>query len=565
MGVRRVFVALSAFLMYLLSCGGPEEPKISLPAELKPGSGYAEFYQLVWILSQAQSAQGLAMTQENRGVTSGTGYFVIDVGKLDVDGYVQVVTEKGWVVQNVPIFSNSTYSRLAVKFRLGDTAEYPPVNSIDAYVLVTPEPISRPPEKPAFKRWKVSLREYAIGGKEVPTTRVPDPPPVEEYNWEVGSQLLQKSKDWPYSDVFNVKVVDALETKRAPTRERNECIQKNPLRYNIQAAQNQCGPAATANSLHWLQDTFQGLVELPHKSGKGLGNVNGSKKHDGTTVGALDVYMKRNVKSRKEGDPLPDEDFLRGKLQYLADNKICLVVQHQDNNMTGDISAGGITSKGRGVPTWEFICKEICKGEDVEMGYTFPGGGHWVRVTGCGHIKGRRYLKFVSDTMQTDVDPDDEKGTGVVEFEWVGSAVEGVGFRLPGMSATVDIVVTESVPEIAGYNRKDICPWLRQTEPPKVPELRKRCEGADPLDREVWVCVEGDFDPQDELIVDYGQFGGGSVTVQEKTSCVCLPPAQTNFPDETVSYTVQLRKVAGALYVLSGQIYGGNARACSCQ
>jgi hypothetical protein len=125
--------------------------------------------------------------------------------------------------------------------------------------------------------------------------------------------------------------------------------------------------------------------------------------------------MNRAATSRCAGEGVTDKNFVKGKLTYLANNGLgdALTVKHQDDAFGGeDIIASGLTSKGCGVPSAAFIITEISNGQDVELGYTFPGGGHWVELVGAGTIGGVPWISYKSDHVQCN----DTTGTDRTDF-----------------------------------------------------------------------------------------------------------------------------------------------------
>lgn len=173
---------------------------------------------------------------------------------------------------------------------------------------------------------------------------------------------------------------------------------------NVEAALNQCAPAAVANSLDWLRGS-QGLP-VPDPNNLGL-------KGDNTLVGKLDTAMDRIVTGPSMGgcDGAVPEAMgatarqlgcgvwpLDGKLKYIADNHLGLEVNHQgdpaNQTFTGgpraagpnpddvvldgnaNVTRNGVTSNGRGrTVTWDFIDSEIKRGEDVELDIWFQRAG----------------------------------------------------------------------------------------------------------------------------------------------------------------------------------------------
>lgn len=350
-------------------------------------------------------------------MNSTTGEILLDVAAIrGVIGtgtnYINVFTGLGWVVQNLPVFETFTYPMIATRFQIGE-ANGSNVSSLSARVVSSPVPLTGQVTTPS-SIYPVGDKQYNAQGRQPSVSGGTAPAPPRP---------------------------NAVSFTRLPLLEC--CYQAN--HPNIEAADDQCGPAAMANSLQWLEDTFR--INIPHPHQQGLGN-------DGSLVGELDQAMNRGFRDRRDGDPISDEDFLEGKLEYIADNGLGdkLTVKHQDDGAGGSLPGGadftrhGLTSTGNGSTTADFIIKEICDGEDVELGFTYPGGGgHWVNVVKAGRINGVPFIGHVSDTDQSD----DTQGTGQVDFSFL---LDSDGDGLPNLvndanAPNADIVVSESPKE----------------------------------------------------------------------------------------------------------------------
>lgn len=383
---------------------------------------------------QVSPGQGLSFNQVDYTFTgatalnSDTGEIVIDAATLQAatstpSGYVNVSTAQGWVVQNVPVLHDYPYSTISTMFELSSTSGTD-ITSLSAFVdfsatastsFVGGSPTSFP----------VGDSEFNAEGKASPTTVAPSPPPPGVVSFDLGGAF---SYHWKLG---------------VP---------------NIQTAKDQCGPAAAANSLKYLEDTFNIPMNHPHAAGLGCPLL----PVDGTRVGELDRLMNRTCTNRAVGNGVTDLQFLSGKLDYLRENNLDddIVVKHQDVGPGGPGGGNhtfkGVTSKGEGVPSIEFIRREIEKSEDVEIGYTrrHPDGktsGHWVTAAGVGHILGRPFLFHRSDQRQTNTDPGDNIGTEGAQFGWLlkkanGDVhLQGVGKgSLEATGPQIDIVVAES-------------------------------------------------------------------------------------------------------------------------
>ncbi len=349
-----------------------------------------------------------------------------DTGQIDVDiaflqtatslssGYLNVATDAGWVVQNLPVLSGFPYPSISSNFGLGSTVG-DDVTSLTATVDFSAAPVTAFAPAPSTV-FAVGDVGYDAQGKGAAVPAAP-PAPVAPAAGVVAFQLGGL-----------VQVV------------------AQPNHTLVQTAHNQCGPAAVASSLQYLEDTFG--VSVPHDHVSGLLGVPAN-----SLVGQLDTAMGRAATSRADGDAVLDLVYVEGKLSYLDNNGLeGLIVKHQDDEF-GDmnVTVAGVTSHGRGkVPTAEFIIQELLHGEDVEMGFSYKtGGGHWVEVVGAGYILGVPWVAHRSDSLQTSSDPTDTMGIDGTDFSFlVDTDMDGLLNLVYGKAdANVDIVVTQSIPE----------------------------------------------------------------------------------------------------------------------
>lgn len=371
--------------------------------KIAAGDG-ASFHQIdsLWS-SYTQFNTGTGMVELNlSALRSATG--------MDA-GYFNVHTSSGWVIQNLPVTESYGEASIATDFFLSD------VEGIDfpdllAYATFTDEPLLNLTGKPDTSFAVNSFGYNAAGRNLAVVGPLPPPeplPPPFKFN--------QPGLQYSYQ----------------------------PGHSNEQAATNQCGPMATANSMKWLVDRYPDIIPgLPiHKPGLGV------VASDGTIVGELDEDMARIGTSRTDGEGVNDDEFLEGKLEFIDTFNMPLDVKHQDDGPVGggDFTRHGITSEGKGNRvTWEFIMHEIEHGEDVELGWSYPGGGgHWVTLTGAGKIKGVPFVTYLHDALQTSDDPNDSKGllpgfTYLEDTDGDGMLNARSAFGNP----EVDIVVSES-------------------------------------------------------------------------------------------------------------------------
>ena len=234
---------------------------------------------------------------------------------------------------------------------------------------------------------------------------------------------------------------------------------------NVAAAENQCAPAAVANSLDWLRQT-QG-VNIPNANVPG----NRTDNPNNSLVGVLEsaTYMGRRVASVTDGGGIWPLD---GKMKYLAaTGNGGLIVSFQNtgtgvaggsyaagttipfndgNNYTA--TQGGMVAINRGAPSFSFIQSEIAKGEDVEINFA---DGHYVNVNGAGVLNGNAFITSISDYKQGPAALGNafnnrtaqRPGTERIDFSWVSKtgALTVTGGYFNG--SAINQVITESVPE----------------------------------------------------------------------------------------------------------------------
>ena len=253
---------------------------------------------------------------------------------------------------------------------------------------------------------------------------------------------------------------------------------------NIQAANNQCAPAATANSLDFLRTT-QGLT-ITHNPGPGQfspANTTGLKG-DNTLVGILENVnnMDRSgVTTRLNGSGVwPLDGLLKfaatdtGIQTYYAVSRTGSFTSRSGN---GGVTLNGTANRTVGTQTsialgstinFNLIDGLLSKGLAVLMdeawGANGAGGRHYVQVLGDGTIDGKPFIIFSSDLLQT---PADASPTNIqdarlgnyfpslsnsnfgfdtgIEFDWLGNNANGD--FLVNHNSVIDQVIAIAVPE----------------------------------------------------------------------------------------------------------------------
>lgn len=360
---RSVRIVLAAIVLGISLAWGygssPRAAEAATTVTVLPGQGVV-FEQVDFVFSQ------LAVEDSDWGRATADADDLFSATGMS-KGYLNIFTDAGWVVDNL-IVDVGGLNPITTYFTLGLPAPGD-VSVLSAHVELSSDP------EPAFSDgprsdFPVGVGEWnAEGAGEEPVTAIgPPPPPAVP-----GGPPPEPDSEHSQSD-----------------------------KENVQAAKNQCVPMSVANSLQFLENSTG--LKVPHDHKKGL-------KGDNSLVGQLGEKMKRVVTDRKHGKGVWFVPMLEGKFEYLAakgvDLKDKLVHKHQGRGYgqklpDGDFKHAGITSKDEGAKvTWEFICNELKKGQDVELIYQHPKGGHAVRVVGCGVTDGKRWIRYAHDRCQS--------------------------------------------------------------------------------------------------------------------------------------------------------------------
>ncbi len=303
---------------------------------------------------------------------------------LDIEGgFLNVMSEKGWAVRNVPI-PPPDQPPLSVYFDLAVPSPDQRVEEITLKVAVSEEPVGKPDEELAdieFTKYPVSVWLWNAQGIGPPVEPAPGPPPP---TVPAGSAVpVGKETYAHYQQVVNVET-----------------------------AKNQCFPMSIANSLQFLEN--QGKLTVPHNHVIGL-------KGDNSLVGQLDTACDRtNATKRTLGQGVCFKPMVDGVFKYLKDNKLSTALSHRHQGRgwckalpSGNYAKHGSASTDDGAtPTWDWMCDRVQDGCGVEAVFRYSNntGGHAVRVTGCGKAAGSEWIRYSHDALQTNDDPKDANG-----------------------------------------------------------------------------------------------------------------------------------------------------------
>ncbi len=355
MGVLGILVLPTGSLAVIVSVGsGASFSQISFTwsSGLEPDSNWAQFDVDIAALTAATGIQ---------------------------QGFINVSTGLGWVVQNVPVNAASSYPTTGSHFGLFAGGFQ---SSLPAYIDFSPNPVS------SFiggtlNPFTLGHVEYDAGGFGLDPITGPPPPP--------GANVA----------TFSTGASNSLFLQ--------------PGHPNVEAAKNQCAPIAVANSLQYLENRFGVSVPHPHVPGWLKENPGGAVPT--SLVGQMDLFMDRIVTSTTVGQGVSATNMLTGMLQYLDTyNLDYLLVRHQGRGFgdlpSGNITEGSATSIDDGAKvTADWILGQLEMGEDVKIAYKWSTvvegvvktGAHMVQLVAGGRINGTDpWVTYAHDRRQGD-------------------------------------------------------------------------------------------------------------------------------------------------------------------
>jgi len=374
---------------------------------------------------QGDSGYGLVAVDFS-GVAAATGVST---------GFVNIASDAGWVVQNLPVDLSSGHPGLSTMFNLG-VPHGRDVSTVKIAVDYSAAPLTSFAAVPGTE-FSVGSVDYNAEGRGGPMVSVPSLPLTPEIPWLIGG---------------------ATTFLWETTRE------------SVEQDVNQCGPGSLANSLQWLEKRYG--LNVPHEHKPGIaGNPPDS------LVGQIDLTMDREPHTT-----VTDEEFMFGKLEYIAENGLSdkLIIKHWGGRFAPFdytyVGSHTVTSRDKqhgGLTLVEWIRKEIEDGEDVELALGGPSG-HWVNVTGAGTVLGVPWITWVHDANQGN-----PGGNNWWDGGYGFSFISDGKLRTFLPDYTLDFAVSESVPD----DGAGVCLPVLLVLLLGGPSLRQRRRGAPPLSR----------------------------------------------------------------------------------
>lgn len=405
--------------------GGTATATAPGPISLSPGQGVS--------LARSVFIDGLEVAHD-----TAEGVLVVNPLQLAAStglshGYLHMVSDLGTVVYNVPFdaapdrFMPDRLKRLGVRgggpisdmhvpFALSSAD---PVGLMSVQLVVTPTPLFDEDafdgvmKKAPINTWPLKALPEAIGGDGLgtitapPLPPIPDPgPPPPAPGFQVPDMDLP---DWQYT---------------------------LPWALNVEAARNQCVPAALANTMAYLEKVYAPWgVDFPQQNTPGVG-FDGD---EGSFVSRMDWYMDRTHQDTCNGSGTgrcgPGSSRIRGATEFLAafDPDAQIQMRHQggDEVYPGDCEQYLDRESHREGPnvTFEWLCDRVQDGAGITLSFGYYAqdgsspeeggeenpwertGGHALRVFGCGAVGDKVFIRTVDDGQQNkmvDTDADDE-------------------------------------------------------------------------------------------------------------------------------------------------------------
>jgi hypothetical protein len=329
------------------------------------------------------------------GPTLGTSTFSFDVDSTSIVGtygYLNVLGEGSWLVQNAPLFLSSEISSQRNHVWFHDFDGVVQTSPLSISATINDQPFSSLPTPDSF--WQ----SFSI---------TPD-----SFFWGNADQAGETAEPAPIG-------VPTLPPP-PPDAAKIEGFLRGGV-SDLEQLRNECGPTSTANSLLWLAKKHNLTDKLPKKP-------DGSVDEERLVLDLAKVmkpgWTPNPVVNNDRGYPgLGRGELEAGKKKYMKDNKLPITVH------------GGVDdTKAQGKDTFEFVKKELLRGQDVEFLINWPGpggGAHW--VTAVGFIDaGLRNMLVVHDPLRGD-------GNHYWEIDDMGNLSSPVG--------TANRAVAESIPE----------------------------------------------------------------------------------------------------------------------
>ena len=445
-------------------------------------------------------------TSNNAPVVSVYGTIGVNVATLNATtslggGYLNVNDGGDWVVQNLPV--STLLGNVSTSFVF---TQFSATNPSNGGIQTSPSPVSST-EPLTVDYTSAPVQDfYPNGSPYIPPSQTPNPnypsSPYPYPNNQMGYAFCGQSSDGttypppsntpPSNQILAIAMANGIMPAAPAMPNVAEAIP------NLNAADQQCVPAAFANDLLYLSAKYNVVLPAADVGNPGrfglLGGVANFYIPTGvnqegpplvqnevaavTLVGKLDQSMNRFNAARSPNPAanagVPIGAQLSGLTSYIAtaglSNKIGILTQGVDSTKTPFANNGVAVTVFNSQPTFQFIYNALAAGDSVEGAYFYGGAnGHAVDITAAGIIPagaanaGTPFIDYSSDWVQTgNLDPLDTiltpAGTNMVHESLVipsaGTILGTDGLWLPGeanvggqQALLTDLTVMYFIPE----------------------------------------------------------------------------------------------------------------------
>ncbi|MBM3728008.1 MAG: hypothetical protein FJW40_21605 [Acidobacteria bacterium] len=335
----------------------------------------APFLVLVLPLAASEITTGFTFSRVEfayPGASSPAGYgqFSADFAALAAAGhtmgFLNVATDRGWVVQNLPVDASSGLPGLSVLFDAGSSG------FTSAHVDFSSGPTQNFAPATPGQAYQFAPAPVLFNGQgqEDPVTEVGPPP-------EAGNAALFAGLGFRFI--------------------------WQPGHTTLEEAENQCAPGTIARNLTYLHNRYGTKLPLPNNPGTGAANTQNS------LVAALDkAWIKPDgtpAGGRGAGEGSKFLQTFNGTLNYIAGNKLSLSMTHHRivPELTqidkGDFTAtqGGVSRDRTDTDTLAWLIAELDRGSALGLNYA---NRHIATVRGGGVILGRHFVILQDDNKQ---------------------------------------------------------------------------------------------------------------------------------------------------------------------
>lgn len=289
--------------------------------------------------------------------------------------------DTSWVIRNQPLPPNTDTTTYTQTVNLSSVySDADPPDSVELAIDYGSLPLSVDLGLKTFLKYELDTLTYWRGGvqdtSEAPTISISQTPPT-----TTSTTTVRDSMVWGCR-IPNIDLDSASYPPQTPAGYAGDI--------------NACVPAATANSMQWLESMHPQIrTGLSHRQ---------------------KLYELSEMMRREDGRGVWAEDLIRAKLEYINKYDLPIKVKFQLRGQSTNIESmddyeSSAENRGTGGhPTWDFLKQEVKDTEDVEMLVeyhkdtgtgSFLEGRHAVCITGVAESGGKHRAWYKDDGNQS--------------------------------------------------------------------------------------------------------------------------------------------------------------------